>query len=66
MVSQPNSNYYYSIYFVVFICIGFFFITNLFVGVVVSAYNREKEKLGDDYLLTDKQKKWLEIKMLVI
>lgn len=66
MVPQPNSNSFYTIYFVVFIFIGFYFITNLFTGVVVSTYNREKEKLGNDFLMTEKQKKWLHIKLLVI
>jgi hypothetical protein len=43
---------YYSIYFVLLIIIGAFFITNLFVGVVVSTYTREKEKLGSRFMLT--------------
>lgn len=30
-----------------------FLITNLFVGVVVGAYNREKEKMGDDFIMTE-------------
>jgi hypothetical protein len=33
-----------SLFFVVFIIFGAFFITNLFVGVIISAYNREMEK----------------------
>ena len=32
--------------------VGSFFILNLFVGVVVSNFNREKEKIGKDFLLT--------------
>lgn len=39
---------------------------NLFVGVVISTYNRERESLGKLFLLTDDQKKWLEAKMLVV
>jgi voltage-dependent calcium channel L type alpha-1D len=53
-------------FFIVFIIFGAFFITNLFVGVVISAYNRESERLGKDFLLTDKQKKWRETKVLVL
>jgi hypothetical protein len=30
-----------------------FFIVNMFVGVVVSSYNRESERLGKKFMLTD-------------
>jgi hypothetical protein len=43
-----------SSFFLVFVIFGAFFITNLFVGVVISAYNRESQRLGKDFLLTDK------------
>ena len=43
----------YSIFFIVVMIICSFFITNLFVGVVISTYNREKEKLGNHFLLTE-------------
>ena len=46
--------------------VGCFFMINLFVGVVISNYNREKDDLGKLFLLTSEQKKWLEAKMLVI
>lgn len=39
---------------------------NLFVGVVISSFNRESEKLGKHFLLTDEQKKWIETKLLVV
>ena len=43
--SMPSefSNFSISIYFVAFIVVGNFFLLNLFVGVVISTYNREKE-----------------------
>lgn len=41
-----------SLFFVAYIVMGAFFITNLFVGVVISSYNRESERLGKDFLLT--------------
>ena len=34
--------------------VGNFFLLNLFVGVVISTYNREKEVLGRNFLLTEK------------
>ena len=36
---------YNSAYFVIYIVISNFFLTNLFVGVVLSSYNREKDNL---------------------
>lgn len=39
-----------------FVILGNFLVLNLFVGVVVSTFNREKEILGKNFLLTDKQK----------
>ena len=53
MVPKYNSQLYNAIIFIVIIIIGNFFITNLFVGVLVSTYNREREKLGNHYLLTE-------------
>ena len=41
-------------FYVIFIVVGSFFMLNLFVGVVISTYNSEKEKLGKDFLLTQK------------
>ena len=41
-------------FFVLFIILGSFFIQNLFVGIVISTFNREKERLGKSFLMTDK------------
>ena len=41
-------------FFVLTIIIGNFFIMNLFVGVIITTYNREKELLGKDFMLTQK------------
>jgi hypothetical protein len=51
---QPveNANRLASILFVFFMLFGSFFVTNLFVGVVVDNFNRMKEKLGDDFMLS--------------
>ena len=46
-VPKQNSTPYLSFYFVLFIIVGSFFMTNVFVGVMISTYNREKEKLGN-------------------
>eukprot|EP00347_Sterkiella_histriomuscorum_P008485 403344914 len=54
------------IFFIAFIVVGNFFLLNLFVGVVISTYNREKEVLGKNFLLTKKQRKWLNNKIMLI
>jgi hypothetical protein len=56
----------YAIYFILVIIVISFFIINLFVGVVVSTYNREKEILGSGFLLTKEQKSWVQTKLIVV
>jgi len=45
---QPivNNSQYWSLYFISFVFIGSFFIINLFVGIVVDSFSKEKDKLG--------------------
>ena len=52
---QPvkDSNPYWSLFFVLFIIFGFILFLNLFVGVVVQVFNKEKELLGKNFLLTE-------------
>jgi len=47
-----SSKLVYAAYHISFILIGSFFIVNLFVGVVISSYNRQKDQLGKNFLLT--------------
>jgi voltage-dependent calcium channel L type alpha-1D len=42
-----------SIFFILIVTFGNFFLMNLFIGVIISKYNREKELAGKDYMLTD-------------
>jgi hypothetical protein len=49
----------WSLFFVAFIFIGSFFILNLCVGVIVDNFNSIK-KDGDEVLLTDAQRQWIE------
>jgi hypothetical protein len=59
---QPvlNQNVIWSLFFMVFVFFGNFLILDLFTGVVVQTFNREKEILGKNFLLSDNQKKWIE------
>jgi len=45
---------YWALFFIFFIVIGAFFFFNLFVGVVISTFNREKDKIGGNNLLTER------------
>jgi hypothetical protein len=65
-VPERNANRWWILYFLFFIIIFNFFLLNLFVGVVVSTFNTEKERLGKNFLLTDTQKEWLRMKMMLL
>ena len=41
--------------------VGTLFILNLFVGVVINTFDKEKEKLSNNNLMTDLQKEYCEI-----
>jgi hypothetical protein len=66
LTPEPLSNSYIMFFFLIFIIVGSFFMINLFVGVVISTFNREKEKLGKNFMLTKGQKAWKEQKMMLI
>ncbi|XP_076844007.1 sodium channel protein type 4 subunit alpha A [Brachyhypopomus gauderio] len=52
-------NVYMYLYFVIFIVFGSFFTLNLFIGVIIDNFNRQKQKLGgDDLFMTEEQKKY--------
>ena len=51
-VPERNLNPGYIIYFSIFMIVGSLFILNLFVGVVISTFNVEKEKLSHNGLMT--------------
>jgi hypothetical protein len=53
---QPKreNSLYWSLFFVVFVIFGNFFIMNLFAGAVVMTFNKEKEILEKSNLLSEK------------
>eukprot|EP00347_Sterkiella_histriomuscorum_P011811 403371009 len=59
-IQRFEYNMYWIVYFIVFIIVGSFFMLNLFVGVVISTFNREKDNIGGNNLLTDSQKQWID------
>jgi len=46
-------NPYASLFFVIFLVIGNFFLMNMYIGVIITKYNREKELAGKDFMLTE-------------
>ncbi|KAL9954360.1 hypothetical protein ACROYT_G041885 [Oculina patagonica] len=64
---QPEDESYLGayIFFVIFIIIGAFFVLNLFVGVIIDNFNSLKRRYDElscmGMLLTDAQRKWVDI-----
>ncbi|GMF14725.1 unnamed protein product [Phytophthora lilii] len=58
---QPIRDYnmWWAVFFSVFMMFGSFFVVNLFVGVIIDNFNRMTEALGDSFMLTPEQKKWM-------
>ena len=53
-VAGTDRRLIWNIFFIFFMIIGFFFFLNLFIGVVVTNFNSEKDKIGGNDLLTEK------------
>jgi hypothetical protein len=65
-VGNDERDPWWSLAFIFFMIIAFFFFLNLFIGVVVSTFNSEHEKLGGNNLLTEKQREWIDLKLLIL
>lgn len=52
--AQDYRDPFWTIFFILFMVIGFFFFLNLFIGVVVTTFNSEVDRLGGNNLLTEK------------
>jgi hypothetical protein len=57
-----------TLYFILFIVIGSFFLLNLFVGVIFFHFNlaQKKEKARGSFFLSDEQLGWIDIQKLII
>ncbi len=53
-VAGTKRNLFWNLFFILFVVIGFFFFLNLFIGVVVTNFNTERDKIGGNDLLTEK------------
>jgi hypothetical protein len=41
------------LFFIAIVIIGNFFVSNIFIGVIIAKYNREQELFGKNFMLTD-------------
>jgi len=62
----PMNHPLQGVYFIFIIISCNFFLYNFFIGVVISSFDREREKLSKDYMLMENQRQWLQIKLLVL
>ena len=53
-VAGESRSIFWNLFFIFFLIIGFFFFLNLIIGVVVTNFNTEKDKIGGNDLLTEK------------
>ena len=63
---EVKRNIYWVFFFMAFIIVGSQFLMNLFVGVVINSFNNEREKLGKNHLLSDRQREWIKIQELCL
>jgi hypothetical protein len=56
-MSQP----YAVFFFILFMIVGSLFILNMFVGIVINVFNKEKEALQLNHLLTEIQMDWCDV-----
>ena len=52
-VPKRNNSAAFVFFFMFFMIVGTLFILNLFVGVVINTFDKEKEKLSNNMLMTD-------------
>lgn len=64
---KTNNQAYYCLYFILFMIVGFLFLMNLFVGVIIDNFNKIKEqKEVGGIFVTDSQRNWIEIQHIML
>jgi hypothetical protein len=66
IVPVSKSNIYISLYFITFNAVMLFFVINIFSGIVISTFNRERDRINGNYLLTEMQKEYIQSKLMVL
>ncbi|CAK89639.1 unnamed protein product (macronuclear) [Paramecium tetraurelia] len=64
---QPisSNNRTFSVYFQIFFFLGFLCLLNMFIGLIVNAYQEAKMKAQNLHLLDETQREWFQIKMQI-
>ena len=57
---------FWIIFYIIFTILANFFLMNIFVGVVISTFNSEHDKISGSNLLTEKQREWIDTRLLVL
>jgi hypothetical protein len=68
MQPQLNANPAYGLYFLIFVVVCSWFCTNLFIGAIADTFMelRKKEGAGVSVLLTDEQKKFVDVQLAMM
>jgi Ion transport protein len=66
MPDEHHKNPVWIVFFIIFMIVGCFFFLNLFVGVVINTFKSESDRVGGSELLTEKQKEWIDLRLLVL
>lgn len=61
-----NQSAWWALYFVVFVTIGSFLIINIFIGVVADNFDKAKQNMSGEFLLTEDQSKFIESLELIL
>lgn len=59
MQPRVNNSPIWALFFIMYMIFGSFFLTQLFVGVVIDNFNKLKREGGHDVLLTSSQREWV-------
>ncbi|CAD8095701.1 unnamed protein product [Paramecium sonneborni] len=64
---QPisSNNRSFAVYFQIFFFLGFLCLLNMFIGLIVNAYQEAKMKAQNLHLLDETQREWFQIKMQI-
>jgi hypothetical protein len=49
-----------------YMIVAHFFFLNLFIVVVISTFKSEQNRVGGGDLLTNKQKEWIDLRLLIL
>lgn len=56
----------WTLFFMCFMIVAHFFFLNLFIVVVIQTFKTEQDRESGSYLLTTKQKEWIDLRLLIL